>query len=197
MLGKLQANKRGCNRCLPPLGILPRSQPPMLSLSPLEIARQQIEFARQYTLELLADLDETAWYTIPPGGVSHVAWQAGHLAMAQYGLCLFRIRGRAEHDAELMSSAFRKCFMKGTTPHPDPAANPRPEEIRAVLARIHQQALTEMATYDDRLLAEPVDKPYAGFPNKLGSLLFCPHHEMLHAGQIGMIRRMLGKTPLR
>lgn len=169
----------------------------MSLLSPLEIARQQIDFARQYTLEMLTDLSEEDWYTIPTGGISHIAWQAGHLAMAQYGLCLFRIRGRAEQDAELMSSAFRKCFMKGTTPNPNRESLPSPVEIQAVLARIHQQVFAELPSYDDRVLAEPVDKPYAGFPNKLGSLLFCPQHEMLHAGQIGLLRRMLGKPPLR
>jgi hypothetical protein len=55
--------------------------------------------------------------------------QVGHLAMAQYGLCLFRIRGRQSEDAELMSSAFRKKYFKGTTPdaHPSIAAAPKGE----------------------------------------------------------------------
>jgi signal peptidase I len=44
---------------------------------------------------------------------------------------------------------------------------------------------------------EPVDEPYAAFATKLGALLFCPAHEMLHAGQIGLLRRLLDKPPLR
>jgi hypothetical protein len=39
--------------------------------------------------------------------------------------------------------------------------------------------------------------PFAGFPTKFGSLLFCSHHEMLHAGQIGLLRRLTGKLPIR
>jgi len=39
--------------------------------------------------------------------------------------------------------------------------------------------------------------PYAVHANKLGGLIFCSHHEMLHAGQIGLLRRLLGKQPLR
>jgi hypothetical protein len=39
--------------------------------------------------------------------------------------------------------------------------------------------------------------PYAGYPTKLGALLFCPLHEMIHAGQIGLLRRLMGKPPIR
>lgn len=31
---------------------------------------------------------------------------------------------------------------------------------------------------------------------KMESLLWCAHHEMLHAGQIGLLRRQLGYAPL-
>jgi hypothetical protein len=34
-------------------------------------------------------------------------------------------------------------------------------------------------------------------PTRLGALLFSSHHEMLHAGQIGVLRRLLGKAPVR
>ena len=32
---------------------------------------------------------------------------------------------------------------------------------------------------------------------QLGSLLMASHHEMLHAGQLGLLRRMLGNQPIR
>jgi hypothetical protein len=31
----------------------------------------------------------------------------------------------------------------------------------------------------------------------MGSVFVCSAHEMLHAGQIGLLRRLLGKPPLR
>ena len=127
----------------------------------LELARKQIEFARTYTRSLLADIEPNDWYTIPAGCVSHVAWQVGHLAMAQYGLCLFRIRGRQPIDTELMSSAFRKKFSRGTTPDPDPANNPSIDEIKQVFDRVYDQAMAEMAGYDEATLGEPVDMPFA------------------------------------
>jgi DinB superfamily len=163
----------------------------------LELALKQIEFARSYTLSLLADIGPEEWFTMPPGCGTHVAWQMGHLAMAEYGLCLFRQRGRAEIDTSLMTSPFRKAFSRGSVPEPDPAKNPSPAEIRGVFDKVHAQVLLEVPSFTAESLAEPVDMPYAAYATKLGSLLFCSHHEMLHAGQLGLLRRLLGKQPVR
>ena len=170
---------------------------PMSQIDRLSLVISQIRFAREYTLSLLNDLSPEDWFRQPAGGVSHLAWQIGHLAMAQYGLCLFRMRGRAEVDLELMSSSFRRKFSKGTTPDPDPAANPSVEEIRGVFDRVFQQAMLELPAVTESQLDETVDMPYAAYPTKLGGLLFCSHHEMLHAGQIGLLRRLIGKSPVR
>lgn len=164
---------------------------------PLQLALQQIEFARAYTLSILAEIDEGLWFAMPPGCPTHVAWQVGHLAMAEYGLCLFRQRGRQEIDLALMTSGFRKLFSRGTVPEVDAGKYPPAAEIRATLARVHSQVLQESQSFTEEQLAAPVDMPYAVHANKLGSLLFCSHHEMLHAGQLGLLRRLLGQAPLR
>ncbi len=163
----------------------------------LELAIKQIEFARSYSLTLLADIAPEEWFTMLAGCATHVAWQVGHLAMAEYGLCLYRQRGRAEIDTTLMTSSFRKAFSRGTIPEPDPAKNPSPEEIRGVFDKVHAQVLLEAPSFTAESLAEPVDMPYAAYATRLGSLLFCSHHEMLHAGQLGLLRRLLGKQPVR
>jgi hypothetical protein len=163
----------------------------------LELAMQQIEFARSYVLGTLADIEEADWFKMPAGCPTHVAWQVGHLAMAEYGLCLFRQRGRQPEDRELMSNEFRKLFSRGSVPEADAGKYPAMEEIRATLDRIHAQVLEEAAGFTAEQLKEPAEMPYAVEATKLGSLLFCSHHEMIHAGQIGMIRRLLGKQPVR
>ena len=52
----------------------------------------QIQFARNYTLELLESLPHEQWFTIPEGLPTNVAWQVGHLAVSQYGLLMFRVQ---------------------------------------------------------------------------------------------------------
>ena len=164
----------------------------------IALAIGQTQFARSYTLSLLDGIAEGDWFAMPAGAPTHLAWQVGHIAMAQYGLCLFRIRGRQEIDAELMSSSFRKQFSKGSTPEPEPAKNPTPEEILATLDRVYQQVMKELPSVNEATLTDPVDMPYVeGYPNKLRAVLLSSHHEFLHAGQIGLIRRLLGKAPVR
>ncbi len=163
----------------------------------LSLALQQIEFARAYTLSIVDAIDEVLWFTMPPGCPTHVAWQVGHLAMAEYGLCLFRFRGRQEVDLELMTSGFRKLFSRGSAPQADAAKYPSTAEIRATFDRVHAQVFKEAPAFTETQLAEAVDMPYAVHANKLGCLLFCSHHEMLHAGQLGLLRRLLGKQPIR
>ncbi len=160
-------------------------------------ALAQILSARQYLETLLADLDDPLWFAMPAGCGTHIAWQVAHLAMAEYGLCLFRQRGREPIDLELLPSSFRKQFQRGSQPQPDSKANPSPDEIRGVLARVHAQVLRELPTFTDDQLSQPTEMPYAAEPTRFGALLFCAHHEMLHAGQIGLIRRLLGKEPVR
>ena len=117
--------------------------------------------------------------------------------MAEYGLCLFRQRGRAEVDGDLMSSKFRKQFSRGSVPEADSSIYPPISEIRGTLDRVRQQVLIELPTFTPESLAVEVDMPYAVTNTRLGALYFCSHHEMLHAGQIGLIRRLLGKAPVR
>ena len=163
----------------------------------LEAVIGQIEFAREYTLELLDGTPDEFWFTIPDGFASHLAWQVGHLTVSQYGLLLFRLRGRAPEDLELIPSRFRKAYSRGSMPSIDTTKQPSPDELRERLGRVHQLGLAQLREVPAEVLLEPVEMPYATFPIKLGAVMFCPLHEHIHAGQIGMIRRGHGLEPLR
>ena len=169
----------------------------MPNTSRLELAINAIERSRRYTLQLLEDVDDADWFRQPSEGVTHVAWQVGHLAMAEYAICLARRRGSQPGDRDILSREFRKHFGKGSTANPDPAANPDPTEIRSVLAAVHQQAMAELGDEDEARLGEPLAAPHEMFNTLIESLEFCAAHEMVHAGQIGLLRRLLGKQPLR
>ena len=169
----------------------------------LQMAIDQIVAARAYTMTLLEDIDHDQWFhqadltEQASPTPTHVAWQVGHLAMAQYGLLLFRQRGRSLDDSSLMSSSFRKKFSRGTAISIEPEFYPSVDEILNVFHAIYAQSISELSVYPLNQLNDPVDDPYAAYPTKLGCLLFCVHHEMLHAGQIGLLRRLLSKEPIR
>jgi hypothetical protein len=161
----------------------------------LQLLVDRIRFAREYTLGLLNDFHDDEWFAMP-GGITHVAWQAGHLAFAQYRICMARIRGERPEDEQLFSSHLLKLFGAASTPSPDPTEYPSPEEIRSVMARVHEAALAEISRLGDLELDEPsLLKPHRLFNTKLGALSWCPMHEMTHAGQLGLLRRLMGKRP--
>jgi hypothetical protein len=157
----------------------------------------QIDFARRYTLELLEATPREHWFTIPADLPTNIAWQVGHLAVSQYGLLMFRVRGRLPDDLDLIPSTFRKTYSRQTTPQADPGSQPTAAELLDRLQRVHELALAELEQVDPAVLLEPVEMPYAAYPIKLGAILFCPLHEHIHAGQIGLLRRALGLSPVR
>jgi hypothetical protein len=165
-------------------------------MSRLQLALEQIVFARNYTLRLLDQTPATDWFRQPAAGVSHIAWQVGHLAMAEYRLALERIRGPRPTDAALISEEFLCLFRRESVPDPDPNKYPGQTEIRAVLDRVHEQALRELKGLDESELDQPLLKPHSLAKTKLWALLWCAQHEAVHAGQIGLLRRQLGHAPL-
>lgn len=162
----------------------------------LRTAMDQIVFARTYSLRLIDQIDSADWFRQPAEGVTHVAWQVGHLAMAQYRLALERIRGPLPEDVELISPEFLECFGKQSVPEVDPAHYPAPAAIRAVFERVHDQVLRELPEIPEAELDQPPVKPHSLFNRKIDSLFWCSQHEMLHAGQIGLLRRLQGSAPL-
>jgi hypothetical protein len=152
--------------------------------------------ARGYTDYLLCGTATSDWFRMPQEGVSHIAWQVGHLAFAQYRLALQRVRGVRPEDEQLLPAAFLDRFRGGSTPVGDPKAYPSPEEIRRVLDAVHRQVLEEISALDDAVFDDPTAAPHPRFSTKGGALTWCAEHEMMHAGQIGLLRRLQGKPPL-
>ena len=165
-------------------------------MSRLSFAIERIVFARNYTLRLLDRTEVADWFRQPPGGVTHIAWQVGHLAYAEYRTALERIRGVAAGDAELIPEAFQRLFGRESVPDPDPSHSPAPAELRAVFDRVHRRVLAELSGLSDADLDGPLPSPHPQARNRREMLLWCVRHEMLHAGQIGLLRRLLGNAPL-
>jgi uncharacterized damage-inducible protein DinB len=165
-------------------------------MTDLERALEQIAFARGYTQRLLNALDPADWFRIPPAGVSHVAWQVGHLTNAQYRLVLLRLRGEQPADKELFPEEFPRLFGINSKPEPDPALYPSADTIRAVFDRVHARVLEEVARCDPATLDQPINPPQSQAKTKLAVLFWCAAHEMVHAGQIGLLRRQLGHAPV-
>ena len=161
-------------------------------MSRLQLAIEQVVFARNYTLGLLDQTKTEDWFRMPSRGISNVGWQVGHIAFSEYRLALWRIRGPQAQDDDLFSPEFKRLF--GANSVPEANSSYPADQLRAVLSRVHEQVLRELPGLDE--LDQPVPHPHPFAKTKLLALLWCAHHEMLHAGQIGLLRRHLGYPPM-
>ena len=166
-------------------------------MSSLQHAIERLDRTRQYTSQLLERIADDQWFQMPPGCPTHIAWQVGHIAMAQYALCLMRVRDSQPGDRKIMSRPFRKQFSKGSSPQSVAEGAFSPAEIRQVFDAVHAQVMQEAPSFEEEELLQPLAAPHEMFQTKIAALHFAADHEMLHAGQIGLLRRMLGHQPVR
>jgi len=150
---------------------------------------------RMYTNMILDEVRPEDWFRLPAPGTTHVAWQVGHMASAQYHLCLKRLRGARPEDKDFLSDDFAALFGRGSSPDPDQGKYPSVEEIRRVFQSVYEHALEELAGVDDKLLDEVTEPPHPMFTTKFEAIHFCPQHEALHTGQISLLRRFFGQPP--
>jgi hypothetical protein len=82
-------------------------------VSRVHIAIEQIVFARNYTIELLDQTPADDWFRLPAGGVSHVAWQVGHIAFAEYRLALLAHPRRAARRRRTLLARLQTTVRTG------------------------------------------------------------------------------------
>jgi hypothetical protein len=157
----------------------------------------RIRDSRLFTKQFLKDITDAEWYWSPPQFTTHVAWQVGHIAVSQYNLCLRRVRGRTTADELLISDAYIDAFKLGSKPIAELEKNLPLDEVRRVFEAVHEQCIQELGGRSETELDEPVEQPHPRFNTKLAAVEFCPQHELVHAGQIAMLRRLMGKPSLR
>jgi hypothetical protein len=161
----------------------------------LAVAVEQIQRTRAYTLLYLDRTDEADWFKRPGGCPTHIAWQVGHLAVAEKFLLNDHVIGG--DGSEALPPSFTQLFMRGATVAEGADHYPSPAQIRAALDGVHERMIARLSGIRDEDLDRPALRKHDLFETKLGAMLWCARHEMLHVGKIGLIRRMLGAAPIR
>ncbi len=158
----------------------------------LEFALHSLRSSRSYTNATLDKIDPADWFRMPEQGVTHVAWQVGHLAVAEFRLASIRIWGDRPTDAAILPPGYVPLFGKGSTPDPDPSKYPSAGEIRAVFDRVHEAVLAELPKLDDASLDILTEPAHAIATTRFEAILWAARHEMVHTGQIALLRRLFG-----
>jgi len=163
----------------------------------IEALAKAIEVAHGYTSGIVESVDHSEWFRQPGEGLTHVAWQVGHMAVAQYSLTLRFVRGEQPGDSDFIPPEYFKLFGRGSQPEGDAGKYPSPAEIYAVFNNVYAEVMATIPSYSDELLAEPIIGSHPAFEFKEQTLRFCPMHETSHTGQISLLKRLFGHAPLR
>lgn len=157
----------------------------------------ELDGTRCWTLKLIADLKGDDWTFQPAPGLGHALWLCGHLASAQHLLVHVRCLGGG-----VLDESFTKHFPTGGAVKSAKEYNyPSVQTVLATMDEVHEKTLAAVRGMSDAVLAEAAfggdGKPHPHYKDKAGAVAHCNRHEAFHAGQIALIRRLLGRTFLR
>lgn len=148
-------------------------------------------FNLNYITSLVKDISAEEMLLQPHGLPNHAAWNLGHLVNS------------ANHAGKLLGlestvpEYYPAKFGQGSIPSTDRSLYPDKETLLSQLAEQHDRVAKAFETCSDERLAEP--SPNVDFrkifPTKGDVLLLLMgSHEGIHAAQISVWRRALGKS---
>ncbi len=164
-----------------------------------ELLAKQFSDTREWTKLLVTDFSDEDWVFQPESGLHHALWLCGHLVTAEDTL----IFSRSLNADDSLPAGFRAHFpiggsVRSATEHDYPPA----ASVIATMDEHHAQTLLAIRGMSDSLLAEPAyaadgKSKHPHYADKLGVVSHLIRHEAFHAGQIGLLRRLMGKAALR
>ena len=118
----------------------------------------------------------------PAGGGNSLNWVLGHIAASRNDI--HELLGAPP----ACSAETAELYRRGSSGVTDGAGMLRDAEIVALLAQSAQTIKERLASMSAADFARPVEKGTVG-----DALAFLQFHESYHAGQVGLLRRLLGK----
>jgi uncharacterized damage-inducible protein DinB len=156
-----------------------------------DVLAHSLNTARALLNRYCEDLTPEEYLHRPCAGGNCVAWLLGHLVMTER-----QALGRVDvTDLPPLPEGFEKRFARD-------AEAPKASDFGDVtqllpLFNRHRDRLIErVRTLPADALDKPLDKPHPLFSNVAEVVNFMGTHVAMHAGQITIIRRSLGKPPI-
>lgn len=162
-----------------------------------EHARYGLIRARGMTELMLKDFStREEWLYRAHDEANHALWIAAHLSLAD-NMFVSRFRKDQAHKPE----AWDELFWFGSEVGTDSSRYPAAEEVLAYMKDRRGALLKVLDDVTEDELSAPAPppasrSPIAGAPCIGYLFIFAAYHEGLHAGQLSVARRGLGKSPI-
>jgi hypothetical protein len=155
--------------------------------------RRQLKSARELSEKLLADFhtpDEWTHQVHP--GANHALWFVGHMATTDNFLISLLAPDRAT-----TSETFTSLFGMGSQPTRDIDKYPPVNEVLETMRERRRVLLSILDDLSEEDLAKKTPKGAPDFTPDFASVFeLAIWHEGLHSGQLSLVRRSLGHSPL-
>lgn len=158
------------------------------TLSAIEPGLNALEFTREATLKLAAEITDEQMLHRPTPEANHTAWLLGHIAYADNGF-----RSKLSGSPSVIPESYEALFGMGSTPSDDASIYPSKAELLKTMEKSHTALIEWFKSLSDEQLAESLpedmEKFGANYATLASTLIW---HEGLHAGQLVEVRRSLG-----
>lgn len=147
----------------------------------------------RYTFDQMLDtLPDDAWLTVPVDQANHALWITGHLAWADAHL-LASLGG----PADLVPADWLATFGWGSACTNEASVYPDADQVREKGHRARQAVRDFFLALPDEQALAPAPDVLKKMVRQLGGVPgFIAAHEMLHCGQLSVIRKQLGLPPV-
>ncbi len=158
----------------------------------LETGIGSLRFSRRLARAFLDGIPPEHWLHAPVPGGNHAAWIAGHLAWEDDDILATLV----EHRGSKLDRTWHERFAQGSTPTANPGDYPDRAELLAALDTFRDELIAYFTASADRL-ADPLPESIHAYARDRAALmpaLAC--HEMVHVGQLTVIRKSLRLPPV-
>lgn len=157
-----------------------------------KLAEIPLVFTKNVLNGMLSDLSDADLLVRPVDGANHIAWQIGHLILAEQRMGS-RLPG-AKYP-ELPAGFAEKHDRQPTAQNVTSGFGTKAQYLE-LFNKTRETTLAALAKLSDADLDQPVSTPVPGFTNLGGVVMLIALHSLTHGGQFSVVRRKLGKPVL-
>lgn len=155
--------------------------------------KTSLETSRFMTKMYLSDLDDQELLQRPVDSANHIAWQLGHLILAERAL----LEGVKQGYSAELPEGFAEKHAKDKAQASEPADFYTKAQYLELMERQREGTLSLLNSLSESELDAPAPERIRRVAPTVGALfLFFAMHETAHAGQFVILRRKLGKPVL-
>jgi uncharacterized damage-inducible protein DinB len=159
-----------------------------------EAIQSSLRSTGQLLAWFLSDLTDEDLLVRPAEGANHLAWQLGHLIVAEKGLVSSQLPQARYPELPAGFAEQHASEKAGVNP---PVGFATKQVYLDLFEQVRQITIDTVGQLSDEDLDQPTTGNMAKFAPKLGDLLLlASHHTLMHGGQFTVARRKLGKPIL-